>query len=741
MQPAPRQLVALASHHEAAKRHPDAVQPQPANGVQLLKTSMGATLVGPAGQPSLFSVAGIPSPAGSMPPQQQLLLPGQQLLGNPSQGAFIQGHQAAPVGVMVASRGTHAPHRRTFHSLNDAAAPIFQSLPCMHPPACWGAFATGNAKYASQLVNGPSGATAQVNSAQQIFLAPQPQGAQVLLPNASAALSGHLLGQLLPLGAGGTQQVVQVVAGNGTVLTTTLGNLPALSQQLSLAAALASAGGAAAAKQPATLMPHFQQMAAPQQQHNGHVAMATHHPQQQQQPPQQQLFAAAPGNYAALAPSASPAMTAATMPQLYANINGQLVAVSPQVLGQPMPSGQLVLQPQGLPMSPMLMLNTAAPTAGAQPQQPQPVMVPEEEEEGDESEGDVKEEDEDYQQQQQPPEDAYASESPRELAEPPDEDDNSDPAEILGMSAVSPDIQQTAGPSIMLQANHAPMCSAAETPVLVPSPPVSIVPLTSMPVSSGLVGCSPVSIAPVSSIPVTSTPAADVPVTSSSSGASIPRPEATISHTEANVVDGIDLEEIKHFAKAFKLRRLSLGLTQTQVGLALTSSEGPSYSQSAICRFEKLDITPKSAQKIKPVLERWMREAEERLQSGGSHALADLVGSGAEPAKKRKQRTSFTPAALEVLNRFFEKSTHPTGAEMTELAEQLSYDREVVRVWFCNKRQAYKNTVKRLKVGGGVDGPLPLSEGTSDSLGSVPPSSNAPEASASPMDCAENNTL
>lgn len=166
------------------------------------------------------------------------------------------------------------------------------------------------------------------------------------------------------------------------------------------------------------------------------------------------------------------------------------------------------------------------------------------------------------------------------------------------------------------------------------------------------------------------------------------------------MVDGIDLEEIKHFAKAFKLRRLSLGLTQTQVGLALTSSEGPSYSQSAICRFEKLDITPKSAQKIKPVLERWMREAEERLQSGGSHALADLVGGGvggAEPAKKRKQRTSFTPQALQVLNRFFEASTHPTGAEMTELAEQLNYDREVVRVWFCNKRQAFKNTVKRLK--------------------------------------------
>lgn len=51
------------------------------------------------------------------------------------------------------------------------------------------------------------------------------------------------------------------------------------------------------------------------------------------------------------------------------------------------------------------------------------------------------------------------------------------------------------------------------------------------------------------------------------------------------MVDGIDLDEIKEFAKAFKLRRLSLGLTQTQVGQALSVTEGPAYSQSAICRY------------------------------------------------------------------------------------------------------------------------------------------------------------
>ena len=160
------------------------------------------------------------------------------------------------------------------------------------------------------------------------------------------------------------------------------------------------------------------------------------------------------------------------------------------------------------------------------------------------------------------------------------------------------------------------------------------------------------------------------------------------------------MDEIREFAKAFKLRRLALGLTQTQVGQALSATKGPAYSQSAICRFEKLDITPKSAAKIKPVLEKWMQEAElkyaDRLKSGSQQNFADLLGS--ENAKKRKRRTSFTPQALEVLNEAFEKNTHPSGnqgADITMLANKLNIDREVIRVWFCNKRQALKNTVTK----------------------------------------------
>uniref|UniRef100_A0A8C3US54 POU domain protein n=1 Tax=Catharus ustulatus TaxID=91951 RepID=A0A8C3US54_CATUS len=194
------------------------------------------------------------------------------------------------------------------------------------------------------------------------------------------------------------------------------------------------------------------------------------------------------------------------------------------------------------------------------------------------------------------------------------------------------------------------------------------------------VGTSPVAKVSPSPVPIT---CSETPTVSQL----VSKPPAPPSTDE----DGINLEEIREFAKNFKLRRLSLGLTQTQVGQALTATEGPAYSQSAICRFEKLDITPKSAQKLKPVLEKWLREAEQRQREGQQHLL-EFVGG--EPGKKRKRRTSFTPQALEALNAHFERNALPTGAEITRIAQELRYEREVVRVWFCNRRQTLKNTSK-----------------------------------------------
>lgn len=154
-------------------------------------------------------------------------------------------------------------------------------------------------------------------------------------------------------------------------------------------------------------------------------------------------------------------------------------------------------------------------------------------------------------------------------------------------------------------------------------------------------------------------------------------------------VDPSKLRELEVFANQFKLRRIKLGYTQTNVGAALAAVHGTDFSQTTICRFENLQLSFKNACKLKPILERWLDEAE---RSGGS--CGEKYGS----ERRRKRRTTIGLAAKEALENHFMKQTKPSSPEIVRIADGLRLDKEVVRVWFCNRRQREKRVKTSLNL-------------------------------------------
>ncbi|KAJ8793265.1 hypothetical protein J1605_000260 [Eschrichtius robustus] len=84
-------------------------------------------------------------------------------------------------------------------------------------------------------------------------------------------------------------------------------------------------------------------------------------------------------------------------------------------------------------------------------------------------------------------------------------------------------------------------------------------------------------------------------------------------------MDSPEIRELEKFANEFKVRRIKLGYTQTNVGEALAAVHGSEFSQTTICRFENLQLSFKNACKLKAILSKWLEEAE---QVGGTKVVS-----------------------------------------------------------------------------------------------------------------------
>ncbi|XP_014901362.1 POU domain, class 2, transcription factor 2 isoform X2 [Poecilia latipinna] len=155
-----------------------------------------------------------------------------------------------------------------------------------------------------------------------------------------------------------------------------------------------------------------------------------------------------------------------------------------------------------------------------------------------------------------------------------------------------------------------------------------------------------------------------------------------------------DLEELEQFARTFKQRRIKLGFTQGDVGVAMGKLYGNDFSQTTISRFEALNLSFKNMCKLKPLLEKWLSDAEtmavDSMLPSPSSISSPMLGIEGLPGRRRKKRTSIETNVRVVLERNFSTNQKPTSEEILLMAEQLNMEKEVIRVWFCNRRQKEK---------------------------------------------------
>nr|XP_016789736.1 POU domain, class 2, transcription factor 2 isoform X11 [Pan troglodytes] len=155
-----------------------------------------------------------------------------------------------------------------------------------------------------------------------------------------------------------------------------------------------------------------------------------------------------------------------------------------------------------------------------------------------------------------------------------------------------------------------------------------------------------------------------------------------------------DLEELEQFARTFKQRRIKLGFTQGDVGLAMGKLYGNDFSQTTISRFEALNLSFKNMCKLKPLLEKWLNDAETMSVDSSLPSPNQLsspsLGFDGLPGRRRKKRTSIETNVRFALEKSFLANQKPTSEEILLIAEQLHMEKEVIRVWFCNRRQKEK---------------------------------------------------
>lgn len=146
---------------------------------------------------------------------------------------------------------------------------------------------------------------------------------------------------------------------------------------------------------------------------------------------------------------------------------------------------------------------------------------------------------------------------------------------------------------------------------------------------------------------------------------------------------------LKDFAVEFKTRRVEMGRTQGDVGRDLGRCFGHDFSQTTISRFEALNLSLTNMIKLKPILEIWLDDphcaSKASLHPPLTWSSSNHHLSVFSTKRRRRPRTSLDARIRTTLEASFQENKSPKRGEIASLALALGIDRDVARVWFCNR--------------------------------------------------------
>ncbi|WKX89347.1 hypothetical protein Q1695_008748 [Nippostrongylus brasiliensis] len=147
-----------------------------------------------------------------------------------------------------------------------------------------------------------------------------------------------------------------------------------------------------------------------------------------------------------------------------------------------------------------------------------------------------------------------------------------------------------------------------------------------------------------------------------------------------------------HFAVDFKKRRIALGFTQREVAEAI-SSITTRYSQTVMSRFESRLLPLKNMYRMRQLLVEWLRAVDKsQTTSLNTGSVLPCVFS----ENPRRARTTIQEPMKCKLEQHFAVEHTPSPSTLTRLANEWGVTYQVVRVWFCNRRQKFRRETELL---------------------------------------------